>query len=77
MWAKIKIPHESEMKNDIALSIHRGQCNNVLKSSEAFLSGGSSRREMFLQTPPFLEQTITNYTITLLHKIVQTLCKLS
>lgn len=27
---------------------------------------------MFLWTPPFLELMITNYTITLLHKIVQT-----
>lgn len=61
------------MKNYVALSIHRGQCRNVLKPSEAFLSSGSSKREMFLWMPPFLELMVTNYIITLLHEIVQTI----
>lgn len=63
MWAKIKIPHKSEMKNYVALSIHRGQCRSVLKPSEAYLSSGSSKKEMFLWMPPFLELMISNYII--------------
>lgn len=73
MWAKIKIPHKSEMKNYVALSIHRGQRRNVLKLSEAFLSSGSSKRGIFLWMPPFLELMIINYVITLLYEIVQIL----
>lgn len=66
------------MKNDIALSVHRGQCRNVLKPSEALLFLAAQARGRFsYRCHHFFKLMITNYTIILLHEIMQILWKLS
>lgn len=70
--------YRSEMKNDVALSVHRGQCRNVLKPSKALLFLAAQARGDFpTDATIFFELMITNYTIILLHEIIQKLRKLS